>query len=63
MVNMKKANKKNIIISYRGRKDFNKGFNLEEVLSLSLYSPILGVIIDWSCNEDILFEVYYNIWY
>lgn len=54
---MKKANEKNIMILYREKKDFNNNLNLEEVFSLSLYSPLLGVIVDWSCNEDISFEV------
>jgi hypothetical protein len=57
MKNMKKANEKNIMILYRGKEDFNNDFNLKKVLSLSLYSPLLGVIVDWSCNEDLSFEV------
>lgn len=57
---MKKANDRQIMISYRGKKDFDKDFNLEEVLSLSLNSPLIGVIIDWSCNDDILFQVRNN---
>ncbi|XP_025424044.1 glutamate receptor ionotropic, delta-2-like [Sipha flava] len=44
------------MILYRGKEDFNNDFNLKKVLSLSLYSPLLGVIVDWSCNEDLSFE-------
>lgn len=59
MNNMKKLNEKKVAVTYR-----NKHFSAEELyrkedtFRLSIYSPLLGVIVDWSCNDDlILFQV------
>lgn len=56
---MKKFNEKQIAVTYRNIKDFGGNYNLKDMFTISLYSPLLGVIIDWTCNEyeNILFNV------
>lgn len=52
---MKKFNQKGIAVTYRNRKDFHENYNLKDIM----FMPLLGVIVDWSCNEyaDMLFNV------
>lgn len=56
---MKKFNEKQIAVTYRNIKDFDGNYNLKDVFTISLYSPLLGVIVDWTCDEheDNLFNV------
>lgn len=57
---MKKFNEKGIAVTYRNRKDFYGNYNLKDIVfAISLYSLLLGVIVDQSCNEhaDMLFNV------
>lgn len=54
---MKNMNEKKIAISHRNKEDFDDDFNLKDSFTLSIYSPTIGVIFDWSCNDDVLFKV------
>lgn len=52
--NMKILNKNNIMVTYRNIKDFTWN---DDDFTISLYSSLLGIIMDWSCNENMRFEV------
>lgn len=54
---MKKMNEKNIGITYQNKEDFYNDISLKDTFKLSPYSPTIGIIFDWSCNDDVLFEV------
>lgn len=55
---MIKFSEKLIAINYRNGGDFNGNFNLEDLFTLSVYSPLLGIIVDWTCNPDVSFKVF-----
>lgn len=62
MKNMKNLNDKYIAVTYRNRHFAADGhYGKEDTLELSLYSPSLGVIVDWSCNDDLMIFQVYNI--
>lgn len=54
---MKKFNEKKIAVTYRNKEDFYGNFNLNDLFTITVYSPLLGIIVDWSCNDDPLFKV------
>ncbi|XP_022164576.1 glutamate receptor ionotropic, delta-2-like [Myzus persicae] len=53
---MKKLNEKKIAVTHRSKEDFFRDFNLDDLFTITVYSPLLGIIIDWSCNDDSLFK-------
>lgn len=54
MENMKKLNEKNIMVTYRNINYFS----IEDgTFTISTYSPTIGIIMDWSCNERTLSKV------
>ncbi|XP_027836912.1 ionotropic receptor 75a-like [Aphis gossypii] len=53
---MKKFNEKKIAVTYRNKEDFYGNFNLNDLFTITVYSPLLGIIVDWSCNDDPLFK-------
>lgn len=54
---MKKFNDKRVAVTYRNGVDFDENLNLRNVFTTSLYSPVLGVVVDWTCNENVSFKV------
>lgn len=60
MKNMKNLNEKYIAVTYRNWHFAADGHNgKEDTFELSLYSPSLGVFVDWSCdNHSMIFQVH-----
>lgn len=54
---MKILNEKQIAITHRNIEDFVENYKLDSLITLSLYSPSIGMVVDWSCNEDTSFKV------
>lgn len=54
---MKKCNENKIAVTHRSIEDFNDIFRLENAFTISLYSPSIGIIFDWSCYENMKFQV------
>lgn len=54
---MKKFNEKKIAVTHRNKEDFYGAFSLDDLFKITVNSPLLGIIIDWSCNDDPLFKV------
>lgn len=59
---MKKFNEKKIAVTHRNKEDFYEAFGLDDLFTITVYSPLLGIIIDWSCNDDPLFKVNYSVY-
>lgn len=61
---MKKLNDQKIAVTYRNIKDFHLE---DDSFIISIYSPTIGIIIDWSCNGNMLLKVgniyAYNLFY
>ncbi|XP_025200887.1 probable glutamate receptor [Melanaphis sacchari] len=53
---MKKFNEKKIMVTYRNKADFYGNFSRDDLFTITVYSPLLGIIVDWSCNDDLLFK-------
>lgn len=51
---MKKLNENSIMVTYRNMKNFNLK---DDAFTIPIYSSALGVIMDWSCNDNVEFEV------
>ncbi|VVC25721.1 Hypothetical protein CINCED_3A000625 [Cinara cedri] len=64
MKNMKHLNEKNIAVTYRNGYSDAYGYfsNKDKSFELSLYSPSLGVIVDWSCNKDWMLFQFTESW-
>lgn len=54
---MRVLNGNGIAVTHRNGEDFVGNVDLNDVLTISLHSPLLGIIVDWSCNENVLFKV------
>lgn len=54
---MKKFNERQIAVTYRNTEDFYEDFRFEELLTITVYTPLLGIIVDWCCNPDPIFKV------
>lgn len=59
VANMKRLNENKIGIIHREIKDFDGNLNLKDVFAISLHYPTIGIIVDWSCQENMAFQVYY----
>lgn len=57
VIYMKKFNEKKIAVTHRKKEDFYRDFSLNDLFTITEYSPSLGIIIDWSCHDDPLFKV------
>lgn len=54
---MKMLNEKQIAITHRNMEDFAENNSLDNLFTISLYSPSIGLVVDWSCNEFISYKV------